>query len=149
MNISPFELSIIAGSFTVVGALITIGGAHRLAIHLESIKRQQAAIANFRAAFSPTLSFLYIASQHGSHDKPDIDIHIKDALLAHGAAVEIFRPFVSKHDRGKYQKAWEEYRKEVAKDQYSVAVEPRIEKITVEEFLERKIHKILQYAEIK
>ena len=149
MNISLYELSLIAGGFTIIGALITIGGAHRLSIHLESIRRKHEAAAQLRAAFAPTLSFLYIARRHGNHDKPDIDIHIKTALLSHGAAVEMFRPFVSECNGNNYQQAWEEYRENVTKDQYSIAVEPRIEKIAVEEFLEIKIHNILQYAENK
>jgi hypothetical protein len=106
-------------------------------------------LSKLRAAFAPTISFIYIVKNHGTHDKPDIDAHIKSTLLGHGAAIEEFRPFISGGKMSDYQKAWEEYRKSAAIDQYALAAEARINGISSEEYLETKIQKILQYAEFK
>ena len=120
-----------------------VESSNQNAINVMRSQEQIQRVASFRAAFAPTLSFLYITQEHGTHDKPDIDTHIKEALLSHGAAIEMFRPFVPKHYRREYQQAWENYRKAVAMDQYDLSAEAIIEGVSSEEFLKIKIHSIL------
>jgi hypothetical protein len=114
--LSPYELALIAGGFTVVGALITIFGAHHLAIHLESIKRKQFGVAKLRSAFAPALAMIYLARHHGTHNTPDDDEFIKKALLDHATAIEEFRIFVPESKQTAYQEAWEAYRKDALQD---------------------------------
>ena len=152
MILSPYELAIIAGGFTVVGALIAVFGAHRLAIHLESIKRQQTAEAKLRSAFAPALAMIYLARHHGTHDTPDDHKFIKEALLDHAAAVEEFRIFVPKDQRNAYQEAWEAYRKDARQDifartggEWSRAADEGRE-VPHGEIIEKKINGILAFA---
>lgn len=122
---------------------------HKNAIAIMRRQEFNIAAAKLRAAFAPTLAMIYLARQHGDLDRPDVDTHIKAALLAHGAAIEMFRPFVSAGNSTEYQKAWEDYRKAVAMDQYALAAEAKIKDIQSTELLEQKIHNILQLAKCK
>ena len=113
-NITAYGFAIIAGGFTVLGALIGALVAYWLTTQIEDRKLSESARADFRAAFAPTIAFIYIARHHGTHDRPDIDTHIKNALLPPGAAVEEFRRFVGTDSGEGYQQAWEKYRKMAA-----------------------------------
>jgi hypothetical protein len=132
----------------LIGALVGAWITYRFSLGLIAKQNSMQAAADLRAAFAPTLAFVFIAKRHiGTHDRPDFNAHLRNAVLSHGSAIEMFRPFVSKSDRSAYQKAWEEYQQEATKDIYDAAVEPRIEGVTVEEFIENKIHNILKHAE--
>lgn len=147
-SVNAYELALIAGGFTVLGALV--GGliAYWLAIQFEAIKSAGAAKARFRASFAPTLAFIYIARHHGIHDRPDIDAHVKQALLSHGAAVEVFRRFVPSDSRKRYQQTWEAYRKSAAmghEDRKHKEWETDIDAYEV--LLETRIHELLTFAD--
>ena len=147
-NVTAYGLAIIAGGFTVVGALI--GGliAYWLAIELEARTLLQSAQCTFRAAFAPTIAFIYIARHHGTHDRPDIDAHIKGALLSHGAAVELFRRFVGAKHQAAYQQAWENYRQFAAmghEDRISEEWGANVDGYEI--LLERNICKLLEFTD--
>ena len=148
MKITAYDLALIAGGFTIIGALIGALAAYWLTTYLEKNKEHRAACATLRAAFAPTLALIYIARNHGTHNRPDIDTHIKSALLDHGAAIEDFRPFIAGSDSTAYQKAWEDYRKISAMDSYSIAAEAKILNLQLDELLEHKILDILRFAKI-
>jgi len=148
MQISAYDLALIAGGFTIIGALVGAIAAYWLAICLEKNKEHRAACATFRAAFAPTLAFIYIAKHHGNHDQPDIDTYLKNALLDHGSAIEKFRPFIQCNDCASYQKAWEDYRNISAMDSYSAAVEAKTQNSQLTEFYENKMLNILRFAKI-
>jgi len=105
------------------------------------------AYAKLRSAFAPTLAFIYLARHHGTHDKPSIDLHIKNALLNHGAAVEEFRPFVSINRYKTYQEAWEKYRKIAVQCRYETAGEESDWGAKEGEIIESSISEILRLAE--
>lgn len=154
---------IIGISGTVIGGFlgyfIRLFIEHRLAIDRikENIKITgfNHAAAKLRAAFAPALAMIYLARHHGTHDRPDDDRFIKDNLLLHAAAVEEFRPFVPRNIRDEYQQAWEEYRQAARDDIYMRAAEERIVKeeenrdVAYGEIIEKRIHEVLEYAEIK
>lgn len=136
----------------ILGYLIRVFIEHRLAIDRikENIKITEfnKAAASIRAAFAPSLSILYLAKKHGStHEAPNLDKHLKDAMLEQSSAIEIFRPYVEKHDRDSFQKAWEDYRYEVWN--YGFDANAMNDEIDEYEVYEKKIQTILKYAEIK
>ena len=133
----------IAGSFTVVGALIGVLSAYWLAIHLERIKERRVACAKLRAAFAPALGQIYLAQNHGDHDRPPIDTFVKSNLLAHASAIEEFRPFVA--DCAAYQEAWEVYRK-LANDSLDSDIRDREIGCPTGSALEQSINKVLSFA---
>ncbi|MFC4158301.1 hypothetical protein [Chitinimonas lacunae] len=113
-----------------------------------------AACAKFRAAFAPLLAIIYLARHHGSHNKPSVRADVQKALLSHGAAVEEFRPFVSKGKAKAFQEAWEDYRKNAALDEFEAAGTESAEsssgnELQAEELLEAKINKLLSFANFK
>lgn len=113
-NLTAYDIAIIGGGFTVVGALIGAIVAYWLTAKLEVFKEHRAARTKFRAAFAPAIAQIYLARHHGTHDTPIVGNILKDALVSHATAVEEFRPFVC--NGVAYQKAWEQYRKTVRQD---------------------------------
>lgn len=146
MELSAYDLALIAGAFTIVGALIGAVIAYWLSTQLERRKEHRTACAKLRSAFAPALAIIYIARHHGTHDKPPVDATIKNTLLLHAAAVEEFRPFVPASNRGAYQEAWEKYRQTAAQCPFSTAGEEWGLNMKEGELLERNIHAILQFA---
>ena len=139
----------------LVGALITywfavklIERQHANDLRLYTIETRRIAAATFRAAFAPTLAFIYIARHHGTYDRPDIDAHMKMALLLHGTAIEMFRPFVASKDQAGYQDAWEKYRKLAAMGHEDRTSEEWGENIDGHEVLfEEAINSLLGFAD--
>ncbi len=139
----------------ILGALVGAWITYRFSLGLIVKQNSLNAAAKLRAAFAPTLAMIYLARHHGTHDRPDDDKFIKDNLLLHASAVEEFRPFVPKSQGGEYQKAWEEYRKAARDDIYMrtaeewAVSEEESREVPHGEFIERKVHSILEYAELK
>jgi len=139
----------------LVGAFITYRFAlhlvmkqHQLSTELADREARRLAASRFRAAFAPTQAFIYIAQKHGTQDRPDVDVHVKGALLAQGAAVEEFRPFVKPEDRAGYQQAWEQYRAAVASDIWSRAGKEWGAALEQDQLLEERVKAMVRYAEI-
>lgn len=130
----------------LVGAVLGSFLAFRFAISLAERREASIAKAAYRAAFAPSLAFIYIAQKHGNHDRPNIDAHIKDALLAHGAAVEIFRVYVPKRQIRDYQNAWEDYRLLAAEDPFPRTGEEEESGIQIGDSIKLKIHALLRFA---
>jgi len=108
-NVTPYDIAIIGGSFTMVGAVIGAIIAYWLTKKLEVFKEHRAACAKLRAAFAPALGQIYLAQSHADHDRPSVEDFIRTSLLPHAAAIEEFRPFVTSRDHAGYQEAWENY----------------------------------------
>ena len=151
METSAYDIALIGGGFTFIGALFSYWPARWL------MDKQNFAIAasKLRSAFAPTLAMIYLARHHGNHDRPDDDKFIKDNLLLHASAVEEFRPFVPTGKMGEYQQAREEYRQAArediymrAADEWATAAEENRD-IAYGEIIEQKIHNILKHAELK
>ena len=65
--------------------------------------------AKYRAAFAPALASVTIAAIKRTTDVGEFSLsaYLKESFVHHAAAVEEFRPFVSKERRASYQRAWE------------------------------------------
>jgi hypothetical protein len=157
MTLSAYELVLVAGGFTVLGALISALVAHRLALKLTAVQAanalaldknrfEQEAAAKLRAAFAPALAIIYLARHHGTHDVPNVDAFVKKELLNHASAIEEFRPFVANGQSISYQEAWEDYRKAARQDQFATTGEEWGTNAEPGELLEKKIHIILDFA---
>lgn len=145
MQIESYELSVIAGGFTIVGALIGALAGYWLATRLERFRERRAAGAKLHVAFAPALGQIYLAQRHGTHDRPSIEDFVKNNLLAHASAVEEFRPYVKNCDRSKYQEVWENYRK-LAYDSTLSGVDDWAAELPEGSALERSIKGILVFA---
>lgn len=139
----------------ILGALVGAWITYRFSLGLVSKQNSINASAKFRATFAPTLAMIYLARHHGTHDRPDDDKFIKDNLLLHASALEEFRPFVPAGKRAEYQQAWEEYRQAAREDIYMrtaeewAVTEEEDRDVAHGEIIEKRIHKIIKYAEVK
>lgn len=148
-EITAAILGALVGAFiTYRFALQLVRRQHELEKDLADREARRLAAGRFRAAFAPTQAFIYIAQKHGTHDRPDVDAHVKGALLGQGAAVEEFRPFVNLEDRPKFQQAWEEYRAAVASDTWSRAGAEWGSNLAPDQLLEERVAAMVRYAEI-
>ena len=145
MNTSAYEIALIGGAFTVLGALIGALVGYWLSRLLAERYAFIAACAKLRAAFAPALGQIYLAQNHGNHDRPPIDSFVKSNLLVHASAVEEFRPHVASNNSAAYQEAWESYRK-LANNSIESAVEDRVNAFQSGGALEQNLHKVLSFA---
>ena len=144
----------------ILVALIALGGAlfvalanHRLQLWREKRAARVAACAKLRAAFDSVLAQIYLVqnrgnSNYGSTDEAEresIAPFVKNALFAHAAAVEEFRPFVASNRHAAYQEAWESYRK-LANERNPGTAEDWMTDTPGGSALEKRIHAILLFA---
>jgi hypothetical protein len=104
------SFSVLASSMSLLG--VVVGGAIGFfsARTISNRNAKAGAAARLRAAFAQGLAQIELDRLHGStHDQPDVKAFFKAALLAHAAAIEEFRPFVSGAKRQSYQQAWDRY----------------------------------------
>ena len=143
-NITPYDIALIGGGFTIVGALIAAVVAYWLTTKLEIFKERRAACTSLRAAFAPAIAQIYLARHHGTHDTPVVGNILKDALVSHASAVEKFRPFAS--DDAAYQEAWEQYRKTVSQDNHIIDTAEWETDAALWSTVETRIRAILSFA---
>ena len=156
MQLTAYEIALIAGGFGIVGALLGALLSYRCAIKLANINAANAARqaetnalrdarAMFRAAFAPALAEIYLARHHGTHDTPIVGDILKKSLLTHASAIEEFRPFVSNGTA--YQEAWENYRKTVRQDNHDIDTAEWGTDAATWSTVEAKIQSILAFSE--
>lgn len=143
-NVTAYDIAIIGGGFTIVGALIGSLVGYWLSRLTTDYNTFVAAKSKLRATFSPILGQIYLASKHGNHDRPCVESFVKERLLACASAIEEFRPHVSDDEKKSYQDAWEEYRK-MANDFIESAVEDSMKQLELNGAIEESIHKILSF----
>ena len=90
----------------LLGAFVGVLFTYWFALLINKAQNRSIAAANFRAAFSYTISQMAIAQK-------DKNISI-EALLVRtfphlATAIETYRPFVPRKDRQAYQEAWQNY----------------------------------------
>lgn len=145
MELSAYDLALIGGGFTIAGAFIAALVAYWLTIKVEESRERRAAGAKLRSAFAPALATIYLGRHHGTHDRPVVGNILKESLLAHGSAVEEFRPFAA--NLGPYQQSWEDYRSTVREDNFDIDTLEWHTDLELWETLELKIHAILAHTE--
>jgi hypothetical protein len=111
MNVGAYEIALIGGGFTILGALIGALVGYWLARLLANRYAIIAAKSKLRSAFSGAQAIITVARLHaeGDHRRPSVSDFVREAFVVHAAAIEEFRPFVCAKDREAYQKAWQEY----------------------------------------
>ena len=105
----------------VLGYLIRAFIDHRLArsrtieaMHIADLNK---AVLAFHDAFAPVVAQINLAKKHSRFDvspAPNLEKVLGDSLIEQATVIEKFRIFVPESKRAEYQKAWEEYRSEVA-----------------------------------
>jgi len=139
------EVSLIAGGFTILGALIGTLCGYWLAKRLASHTARISACAHLRAAFAPTLVKLDAdRTKKILPDDPVIDTYLRDGLEQIALAVEIFRPFVRHSDKAAYQEAFRQYRQAASDGLLVATAHSKDDPWSV---IEQRIHEILRYGD--
>jgi hypothetical protein len=141
MQLSPYEIALIAGGFTVVGAVLGSFITYRFALHLSSVNARRDAGRRLREAFAPEL-----ASLHPITGAKNIDMErfLQESWPKHHAAVSEVAFHLPQEQRAAFDKAWREYYEvggSVRFFDYYIGDNPR------QKFQER-INAILKYTQI-
>ena len=110
MNLSPYELVLIAGGFTVIGALVGGWIGYKNALSIYNVTEFNKAAYELRNAFIIQLNFLKYSVNSGSGDTSNIGEYLKTHYVkSHLIALEVFRNYLSTKERKAIDKAWSEY----------------------------------------
>lgn len=106
MQLGPYDIALIAGGFTVVGALLGSFVTYRFALHLSSVNARRDAGRRLREAFAPEL-----ASLHPVTGAKDIDVErfLQASWPKHHAAVSELAFHLPQEQRAVFEQAWREY----------------------------------------
>jgi hypothetical protein len=142
LNLSPYEIALIAGGFTIIGVLLGAWIGYKNALKLYNIVEFNKATTIFRNAFSNELIFLKhnaIVGKMGSTD--NLGECLRAGYIArHLKAFEIFKTYLTPKERMAIEKKWEKYCNFA---QYSdKANEVELKKLAIE-----RIEEILKFAE--
>ena len=110
MNLTPYEIALIAGGFTIVGTLIGAIIGNRNAISLNKIVEFNKAAATFRSAFTSELRELKTIIKYDMEIvEDDITKMLGSSAIKFENACIIFRPYLKKSKRICFNNAWKEY----------------------------------------
>ncbi len=112
MNLSPYEIALIAGGFTIIGALLGSWIGYRNALKLHNIVEFNKTATEFRNAFLYELIFLkhnaYIPEGERTHTALN-EFLFAGYVHRHLKAFEVFRNYLSSEERANIDKAWQKY----------------------------------------
>jgi hypothetical protein len=104
IELSPYDLAIIAGGFGIVGTLIGAFLTYRLAVQLSSRQAFNKAASTFRSAFTKEIRLI-----EESTVETDFIEMFNNAYIRHYNAVISFMPYLSESKRAEIKKAWENH----------------------------------------
>lgn len=106
MQLNPYEIALIAGGFTVIGALVGSFITYQLALKLAGHNARRDAGRRLREAFAPELAVLDPVT--GSRDL-NVESLLQSAWPRHRAAVSEFSFHLPPSKRAAFEAAWHEY----------------------------------------
>ncbi len=157
MNISPYEIVITTGLFTVLGVLIGALISYRNALSLYNITEHNKSVSEFRNAFLPEIIYLkHNARINGASTSNDVTEFLNFAYThRHLRAYEIFRGTFAGKERESIDIAWKQYcygkdnTEELYWNQYSSGKKQTEEVETTKQLLLKRIECLLEYAHYK
>lgn len=110
MTLSPYKLALIAGGFTIIGALIGGWIGFRNALSIYKISTFNKATGFLRNAFLPETIYLrHNANIGGLGQSVHLHEKLRAGYLRHLKALEIFKNHLSATDKKAIDHAWDEY----------------------------------------
>jgi hypothetical protein len=110
MNLTAYELSLIAGGFGIVGAILGAYIGYYFSIRLINRQDFNKAAAKFRNAFINQLNYLKSDVNTGSGDTSDIGEYLHSHYVSyHLSAFEVFRSYLTPEERMTIDEAWKKY----------------------------------------
>lgn len=156
MNLNPYELVLIAGGFTVIGALLGGWIGYRNAIGIYNIAEFNKASSTFRNVFLPETTYLkHNANIGGLGSSNNLHEILFSGYLRQLKALEIFKIYLSRKDREGIEKAWQNYCKSQSDhtvlnfEQYSTKNANREREKELKQLAYARINEILKFAKHK
>ena len=140
MQLSPYDLAIITGAFTVLGAFIGSLVTYWLSLQLAKAHARMEAGRRLREAFASEIAMI---DPVGGNKDANVDFILRKAFDRHRAAVIEFSYYVSPSRRGAFLEKWREYYEiggSVGFENYMMGERSR------ELFMER-VHAVLAFTE--
>jgi len=110
MNLTAYELSLIAGGFGIVGAILGAYIGYYFSTRLINRQDFNKAASEFRYAFINQLNFLKSDVNTGSGDTSNIGEYLKSHYVSyHLSAFEVFRNYLTPKERISIDSMWKEY----------------------------------------
>ncbi len=110
MNLTAYELSLIAGGFGIVGAILGAYIGYYFSIQLINRQDFNKAAAEFRNAFINQLNCLKSNVNTGSGDTSNIGEYLHSHYVSyHLIAFEVFRNYLIPKERVAIDETWEKY----------------------------------------
>lgn len=110
MNLSPYEIALIAGGFTILGTILGAWIGYRNALNLYNVTEFNKAATTFRNAFYPELIFLkHNAKIAEAGSSSDLGEFLFSGYLRHLKALEVFKNHLTAKEKIYIDKAWQEY----------------------------------------
>ena len=106
MNVSVYEIALIAGGFTIIGTLLGAWLGYRFSLSLANVNERRKAAMKLRGAFKDELLALNPA-KHAT--KIDLATFLENAFSKHRAAVLDFAYFLEPKERRAFYSTWYEY----------------------------------------
>jgi len=107
---SPYEIAIIAGGFTILGALIGGWIGYRNALKIHNISEFNKAASQFKNAFLGTILFLGDNIRiKGTGTSNRINEFLRTLIFKHMKALARFEPFLNARERKRIRHTWNEY----------------------------------------
>jgi len=110
LSLGPYEIAIIAGGFTIIGALLGAGIGYRNALKLHNIVEFNNAAAQFRNVFLGEILFLRDNIRiEGVYPSNKINEVLGGAIFNHMKALVQFEPFLNAAERKRLCGVWNDY----------------------------------------
>lgn len=106
MQLTPYELALISGGFTVAGVLLGSFLTYRFALSLARQTARREAGRRLREAFAAEIAALHPVS--GDHTA-DVEQLLASAFLKHREAVTEFSFYLRPFERERFLEAWRSY----------------------------------------
>lgn len=140
MDLSPHELAVIAGAFTILGALIGSIVTYWLSLQLAKAHARLEAGRRLREAFASEIAMI---DPVGGNKDANVDFILRKAFERHRASVIEFSYYLYSEKKKEFLEAWRQYYEiggSVSFNDYMMGERPR------ELFIER-VHAVLSFTE--
>ena len=106
MNITPYEIALIGGGFTIVGVLIGSLVTYLFSVKLADNNSRREAGRRLREAFAEELALLH---PENLQNDLNVGLVLKEAFPKHSRAVIEFSYYLHNSEKQSFQEAWKSY----------------------------------------